>query len=42
MKPRDLGETPSRKTRPGRGNGLPSKSKVDTDKPKNLAESVYQ
>lgn len=42
MTPRDLGETPARKPRPGRGNGLPSQAKVDTDKPKNLAENVYE
>lgn len=41
MTPPNLGETPIRKTRPGRRNGLPSKE-VDADKPKNLAESVYE
>lgn len=39
---RDLGETPTRKTRPGRGNGLPSSTRVEADKPKNLAECVYE
>lgn len=35
------GGTPVRKSRPGRGNGLPSKS-LEADKPRNLAESVYE
>lgn len=39
---RDLGETPTRKTRPGRANALPSTPKMEAEKPKNLAESVYQ
>lgn len=42
MKARDLGETPDRKTRSGRENGLSSPAKMEYEKPKNLAESVYQ
>ena len=38
----DHGEIPIRKPRPGRGIGLPSNTKVEADKPKNLAESVYE
>lgn len=38
----DHGETPTRKTRPGRAFGLPSTPRVEADKPKNLAESVYE